>query len=217
MATGASNCDLAILLVDSRKGLLAQTYRHATIVSLLGIRHIVLAVNKIDLVDYDERVFDKIVADFEIFAAKLDFVTVQPIPLSARFGDNISENSAKTPWYAGPALIDYLETVEVDEDLSGLPFRMPVQAVTRPNLDFRGFCGTIVSGTIKPGDPVTVAVSGRVSHVARIVTADGDLPSASAGAAVTLTLADEIDIGRGDILVRRGRRSSINSPPISSG
>ena len=201
MATGASNCDLAILLVDSRKGLLAQTHRHATIVSLLGIRHVLLAVNKIDLVDYDPAVFDKIVADFKVFAAKLGFATVQSIPLSARFGDNISDKSDRTPWYHGPALIDYLETVEVDEDLSGVPFRMPVQAVLRPNLDFRGFCGTIVSGTVRPGDPVTVAVSGRASHVVRIVTADGDLPSAGAGDAVTLTLADEIDIGRGDILV----------------
>ncbi len=129
MATGASNCDLAILLVDSRKGLLAQTHRHATIVSLLGIRHVVLAVNKIDLVDYDQAVFDKIVADFEAFSAKLNFVTIQPIPLSARFGENITKKSEKTQWYDGPALLDYLETVEVDEDLSGLPFRMPVQAV----------------------------------------------------------------------------------------
>jgi bifunctional enzyme CysN/CysC len=201
MATGASNCDLAILLVDSRKGLLAQTHRHATIVSLLGIRHVVLAVNKIDLVDYDQAVFSKIVADFEAFAAKLNFATIQPIPLSARFGENITKKSEKTPWYDGPALLDYLETIEVDEDLSGLPFRMPVQAVIRPNLDFRGFCGTIVSGAVNVGDPVTVAVSGRASHVARIVTADGDLESAGAGDAVTLTLTDEIDVSRGDIFV----------------
>jgi bifunctional enzyme CysN/CysC len=209
MATGASNCDLAILLVDARKGLLPQTHRHATIVSLLGIRHVVLAVNKFDLVDYDQRVFDKIVADFKVFAEKLNFLTLQPIPLSARHGDNISDKSGKTPWYAGPALIDYLETVEVDEDLSGLPFRMPIQAVNRPHLDFRGFCGTIVSGTIRQGDPVTVAVSGRTSHVARIVTADGDLESAGAGDAVTLTLADEIDVSRGDILVAPQARPEV--------
>jgi bifunctional enzyme CysN/CysC len=201
MATGASNCDLAILLVDARKGLLPQTLRHATIVSLLGIRHVVLAVNKFDLVEYDKKVLDNIVDDFKAFAEKLNFLTLQPIPMSARFGDNISAKSVKTSWYSGPPLIDYLETVEVDEDLSGLPFRMPVQAVNRPHLDFRGFCGTIVSGSIKLGDPVTVAVSGRASRVARIVTADGDLESASAGDAVTLTLTDEIDVSRGDILV----------------
>ncbi|MDR3408343.1 MAG: sulfate adenylyltransferase subunit CysN [Methylovirgula sp.] len=201
MATGASNCDLAILLVDARKGLLAQTHRHATIVSLLGIRHVVLAVNKFDLVDYDQVVFDRIVAEFKAFAAKLDFASLQPIPISARLGDNISDKSGRTPWYRGPALIDYLETIAVEEDLSGLPFRMPVQAVNRPHLDFRGFCGTIASGTIRPGDPVTVAVSGRASHVARIVTADGDLLSAGAGDAVTLTLTDEIDVSRGDIFV----------------
>ncbi len=126
MATGASNCDLAILLVDARKGLLAQTHRHAAIVSLLGIRHVVLAVNKFDLVDYDQTVFDKIVAEFEVFAAKLGFVTLQPIPISARFGENISGKSDRTPWYLGPPLIDYLETIEVEEDLSGRPFRMPV-------------------------------------------------------------------------------------------
>ncbi|QAY95387.1 adenylyl-sulfate kinase [Methylovirgula ligni] len=209
MATGASNCDLAILLVDARKGLLAQTHRHAAIVSLLGIRHVVLAVNKFDLVDYDQAVFDKIVAEFGVFAAKLGFVTLQPIPISARFGENISDKSDRTPWYLGPPLIDYLETIEVEEDLSGRPFRMPVQAVNRPHLDFRGFCGTIASGTIRPGDPVTVAVSGRASHVARIVTADGDLPSAGAGDAVTLTLADEIDVGRGDILVTPQARPEV--------
>jgi bifunctional enzyme CysN/CysC len=201
MATGASNCDLAILLVDARKGLLAQTHRHATIVSLLGIRHVVLAVNKFDLVDYDPAIFARIVAAFESFAAKLDFATLQAIPISARFGDNISAKSDKTPWYRGPTLIDYLERIVVEEDVSNRPFRMPVQAVNRPNLDFRGFCGTIASGTIRPGDPVTVAVSGRTSQVARIVTADGDVASAGAGDAVTLTLADEIDVSRGDIFV----------------
>ncbi|MDR3462255.1 MAG: sulfate adenylyltransferase subunit CysN [Beijerinckiaceae bacterium] len=199
MATGASNADLAILLVDARKGLLTQTYRHATIVSLIGIKHIVLAVNKIDLVDYSQEVFEAIVAEFDAFAAKLDFKIVTAIPLSARNGDNLSTASAKTPWYAGPTLLSHLETVDVDDDRADKPFRMPVQWVNRPHLDFRGFAGTIASGRIKPGDEIVVAGSGRTSTVARIVTFDGDRESAEAGDAVTLTLADEVDVARGDV------------------
>jgi bifunctional enzyme CysN/CysC len=200
MATGASNADLAILLVDARKGLLTQTYRHATIISLLGIRHVVLAINKIDLVDYDRATFDAIVAQFSEFAAPIGFKSLTAIPISARFGDNVSQHSAKTPWYAGPTLVAYLEAIDVEDDRDRLPFRMPVQWVNRPNLDFRGFCGTIASGTLQAGDEVIVGASGKTSRVARIVTADGDLATARAGDAVTLTLTDEIDVGRGDVL-----------------
>ncbi len=209
MATGASNCDLAVLLVDCRKGLLAQTHRHAAIVSLLGIRHVVLAVNKIDLLDYDRAAFDKIVDDFNTFAAPLGFSTLAPIPISARFGDNISQKSDRTPWYSGTTLLAYLERISVEEDRSTLPFRMPVQWVNRPHLDFRGFCGTIASGRIRPGDEVSVAISGKSTAVARIITADGDVEVASAGDAVTLTLADELDIGRGDILVTPQARPEV--------
>ncbi len=200
MATGASNCDLAVLLVDCRKGLLAQTHRHAAIVSLLGIRHVLLAVNKIDLVGYDPAAFARIASAFADFAAPLGFATCLAIPISARFGDNISKKSEKTPWYSGPNLLAYLENISVEEDRSQLPFRMPVQWVNRPHLDFRGFCGTIASGKIKPGDELVVAISGKSTRIERIVTADGDLELASAGDSVTLTLADALDVGRGDIL-----------------
>jgi bifunctional enzyme CysN/CysC len=200
MATGASNSDLAVILIDARKGVLVQTRRHAYIASLLGIRHIVLAVNKIDLTDYSQSVFDRIVADFTAFAKDLNFVSQIAVPLSARHGDNVITKSARTPWYSGPALLDHLETVDVDTALADKPFRMPVQWVNRPNLDFRGFAGTVVGGRIKPGDAIAVAKSGRTSQVARIVTLDGDKPEAIAGDVVTITLADEVDISRGDIL-----------------
>lgn len=200
MATGASGADLAILLVDARKGLLTQTCRHAAIVSLTGIRHVVLAVNKIDLTGFDRAGFEKIAAGFRSFAAALNFKTVMPIPVSARRGDNISEKSANTPWYDGPSLVDYLETIDVAEDSGGRPFRFAVQWVNRPHLDFRGFAGTVASGTLRPGDEILVAGSGRRSKIARIVTAVGDLERATAGDAVTLTLTDELDIARGDIL-----------------
>ncbi|MGA2639236.1 sulfate adenylyltransferase subunit CysN [Methylocella sp.] len=200
MATAASSADLAILLVDARKGLLTQTCRHAAIVSLIGIKHVVLAVNKIDLTGFDQAGFDKIVADFTAFAAPLGFKSITPIPISARHGDNVSEKSANTPWHRGPALLAFLEQVDVEEDQSGKPFRFPVQWVNRPHLDFRGFAGTIASGTVRPGDEIVVAASGKSSRVARVVTADGDVERASAGEAVTLTLADELDIARGDVL-----------------
>ncbi len=200
MATGASNSDLAVILIDARKGVLTQTRRHAYIASLLGIRHIVLAVNKIDLVDYSKDVFDGIVADFTAFAAKLGFASQVAIPLSARYGVNVMAKSPQTPWYQGPALLAHLESVDVDAALKKAPFRMPVQWVNRPNLDFRGFSGTIAGGRIKPGDAIAVAKSGRSSKVARIVTMDGDLNEAVAGDAVTLTLTDEVDISRGDVL-----------------
>ncbi len=200
MATGASNADLAVILIDARKGVLTQTRRHSTICSLLGVRHVVLAVNKIDLVDFDQGVFDRIVADYRAFAADLNFLQITPIPMSARHGDNVTLRSSKTPWYSGLTLIEHLETVDVESDTAQKPFRFPVQWVNRPNLDFRGFSGTIASGTVRPGDPVTVAASGRQTKVARIVTYDGDLTEAKAGDAVTLTLADEVDIARGDLL-----------------
>ncbi|MFZ2468482.1 MAG: sulfate adenylyltransferase subunit CysN, partial [Parvibaculum sedimenti] len=201
MATGASTADLAILLVDARKGILTQTRRHAFIASLLGIRHVVVAVNKIDLVDYSQDIFENIRDDFAEFARNFGFKQIVAIPLSARFGDNVIARSERTPWYKGPTLLDHLETVEVEDEQLAKPFRMAVQWVNRPNLDFRGFSGTIASGTVRPGDRIVVAASGRTSTVARIVTADGDLDVAGAGDAVTLTLADEIDISRGDLLV----------------
>ena len=209
MATGASNADLAIILVDARKGLLTQTFRHSIIVSLIGIKHVVLAVNKIDLADYSQAVFDTIVAAFRAFAAKLDFKSITAIPLSARHGDNVSEKSARMPWYDGPHLLAHLEVADVEQDRSGNPFRMPVQWVNRPHLDFRGFTGTIASGRIGKGDEITVAASGKTSRVARIVTADGDLDEASAGQAVTLTLADEVDVARGDILCTPRQRPQV--------
>ena len=201
MATGASNADLAVILIDARKGVLTQSKRHSYICSLLGVRHVVLAVNKIDLVDYDQAVFDQIVADYAAFAKTLGFASVVPVPISARHGDNVTVRSEKTAWYKGPTLLEHLETIDVESDATHKPFRFPVQWVNRPNLDFRGFSGTVASGVIKPGDKVTVAASGRETTVARIVTYDGDLAEARAGDAVTLTLADEVDIARGDLLV----------------
>ena len=200
MATGASTAELAILLVVARKGLVAQTRRHSFICSLLGIRHIVLAVNKIDLVGFDRAVFEKIAADYAAFAAALSFASVQAIPLSARYGDNVSAPSPRLAWYDGPTLLGYLETVETGA-AQRAPFRFPVQWVNRPNAEFRGFAGTVASGAIAPGDPVLVMGSGRTSRVREIVTYDGALARAEAGDAVTLTLADEIDIARGDLLV----------------
>ncbi|MCI0599861.1 MAG: sulfate adenylyltransferase subunit CysN, partial [Beijerinckiaceae bacterium] len=210
MATGASCAELAILLVDSRKGILTQTCRHAAIVSLTGIKHVVLAVNKIDLAGYDEARYEKITADFMAFAATLNFKSITPIPISARYGDNISQLSANTPWYRGPALLDYLETMDAAEDRAGEPFRFLVQWVNRPHLDFRGFSGAVVSGTLRQGDDIAVAASGRVSRIARIVTADGDLETAAAGDSVTLTLADELDIARGDILCDPTNRPEVS-------
>ena len=209
MATGASNSELAIILVDARKGVLVQTRRHAYIASLLGIRHVVLAVNKVDLVGYSKNTFDAIVREFELFAERLGFLSIVPIPISARFGDNVIAKSASTPWYGGPALLAHLETVDVDTALTAKPFRLPVQWVNRPNLDFRGFSGTIASGRIAQGEAIAVAKSGRTSTVRRIVTMDGDLAEASAGAAVTLVLADEVDISRGDVLCAPGARPDV--------
>jgi bifunctional enzyme CysN/CysC len=210
MATGASNSELAVILIDARKGVLTQTRRHAYICSLLGIRHIVLAVNKIDLVDYSQSVFDQIVADFTAFAGKLGFASQVAIPLSARYGVNVMEKSDRTSWYVGPALLDHLETVDVDTALADRPFRLAVQWVNRPNLDFRGFSGTVAGGRIRPGDAIGVAKSGKTSTVARIVTMDGDRAEAVAGDAVTLTLTDEVDISRGDILGATDARPEVS-------
>ncbi|HSD16766.1 MAG TPA: sulfate adenylyltransferase subunit CysN [Thermomonas sp.] len=200
MATGASTADLAVVLVDARKGLLTQTRRHSYIVSLLGIRRVLLAVNKMDLVDHDQGVFERIVGEYRELASQLGIEQVDAIPLSALRGDNMIGRSPAMAWYAGPALLDYLETVEVERAAGEPAFRMPVQWVCRPNQDFRGFAGTVVAGTVAPGDEVVVLPAGRRSRVARIVTADGDLAHASEGRAVTLTLADEVDASRGDVI-----------------
>ena len=200
MATGASTADLAVILIDARRGVLTQTRRHSFIASLLGIRHIAVAVNKMDLVDYSKDVFQKIEAEYRAFAEKLGFETIVCIPISALEGDNIIEKSGKTRWHKGPALLPYLETVETAADKSAQPFRLPVQWVNRPNLDFRGFSGTIASGTVAPGDEIVVIPSGKRSRIERIVVKDGDLEEAGPDEAVTLTLEDEIDISRGDVI-----------------
>jgi bifunctional enzyme CysN/CysC len=212
MATGASTADLAVVLVDARKGLLTQTRRHSYIASLFGIRHVLLAINKMDLVDYDQATFDAIVVGYRDLAGQLGIKHVQPIPLSALTGDNVLRRSGAMPWYAGPALLEYLEAVDVshaDTD-TDIGFRMPVQWVSRPDQDFRGFAGTIVAGTVKPGDGVIALPSGRRSQIARIVTADGDLDTAASGQAITLTLAGELDISRGDVIA-----SATNPPQVA--
>jgi bifunctional enzyme CysN/CysC len=200
MATGASTADVAVILIDARKGLLTQTRRHSFIVAMLGIKHVALAVNKMDLVGYDPAVFDRIAADYREFAAGLGLAEVAAIPISALRGDNVVLPAASMPWYDGPPLIGYLETVEVAAPAGRGPFRLPVQLVTRPDLDFRGYAGIIAGGSVRPGDDVRVLPSGATATVERIVTADGDLPAAEAGQSVTLTLDREIDISRGDLI-----------------
>jgi bifunctional enzyme CysN/CysC len=209
MATGASNAELAVILVDARKGLLTQTFRHSYIVSLLGVPHVVLAVNKIDLVDFSEKVFGDITDGFLAFAKPLGFRSIAAIPISARYGDNVSSRSARTPWYDGPHLLDLLERIEVEDDRRRSPFRMAVQWVNRPHLDFRGFAGSIASGAVKRGDEIVVASSGRVSKVTRIIAGSGDVEDAGAGDAVTLTLADEVDVARGDVFASPDRRPEV--------
>jgi bifunctional enzyme CysN/CysC len=204
MATGASTADLAVVLVDARKGLLTQTHRHSYIVSLLGIRHVVLAVNKMDLVDFDAAVFERIAVDYRALAQRLGIAEVTCIPLSALEGDNLSSRSARTPWYAGPALLEHLERVQVDAQEQGNSLRLPVQWVNRPHQNFRGYAGTIAAGEVKPGDEIIVLPSARRSRVTQVLAADGEVASASAGQAVTLTLADEIDISRGDVIAAGG-------------
>ena len=201
MATGASTADLAILLIDARKGILTQTRRHSYIASSLGIRKLVLAINKMDLVDYSQDVFERIEQDFVDFAEELaSGIEIQAVPLSALMGDNITSLSERTPWYQGPHLMEYLETVPVGDQREALPFRMPVQWVNRPNLDFRGFSGQIASGRIKPGDKVKTLPSAKETTITRIVTQTGDLDEAVAGQSVTLTFADEVDTSRGDVI-----------------
>jgi bifunctional enzyme CysN/CysC len=200
MVTGASTADAAVILIDARKGVLTQTRRHSYLVSLLGIRHVALAINKMDLVGYDQAVFDAIVAEYRAFAEQIGIREFTPIPMSALKGDNITEPSAAMPWFTGAPLMRWLEDLPVDDDLRGQPFRMPVQWVNRPNLDFRGFSGQIASGVVRPGDKVKALPSGRESTVERIVTFRSDLPEAVAGQSVTLTLKDEIDVSRGDVL-----------------
>ena len=201
MVTGASTADVAVILIDARKGVLTQTRRHSYLVSLIGIRKVVLAINKMDLMDYSEKVFRQIEDDYRAFAQKIGLADITAMPLSALKGDNMLEPSSRMGWYHGPTLMGYLETVELDEtrQQAGV-LRMPVQWVNRPNLDFRGFAGTVAGGTVRPGDRVRAQPSGRESRVARIVTADGDLPLAVAGQSITLTLEDEIDISRGDLI-----------------
>jgi len=200
MATGASTADLAIILTDARKGVLIQTLRHSYIARMMGIRHVVLAVNKMDLVGRDHAVFDAIAEKYRETAASLGFETLTAIPMSAKEGDNVTGRSEKMSWYDGPTLIEHLEDIDVSRDLRRQPFRFPVQWVNRPNLDFRGFAGTVAAGVIRPGDAVAVAHSGQTARVTRLVTADEDLAEASAGDAVTLVLDREIDIARGDLI-----------------
>ncbi len=200
MVTGASTADLAVILVDARQGVLTQTRRHTYLVSLLGIRHVVLAVNKLDLVDYSREVFDAISTEYRAFAAELGFGDVVSIPISALRGDNVTELSPHTHWYSGPTLLDHLENVEVDDDVAAKPFRMIVQWVNRPDSDFRGFSGLVVGGTVRPGDRIRVMPSGSETMVARIVTHDGDLDAAVAGESITVTLCDEVDISRADVI-----------------
>ena len=201
MITGASTADVAVILIDARKGVLTQTRRHSFLVSLIGIRKVVLAINKMDLVDFSHGVFNRIDEQYREFAAQIGLTDITSIPLSGLKGDNMTTPSERTPWYHGPTLMGFLETCEVDESrLQAGAFRLPVQWVNRPNLDFRGFCGLIASGSIRPGERIRVQPSGRESTVERIVAYGGDLPVAVAGQSVTLTLADEIDISRGDVI-----------------
>jgi bifunctional enzyme CysN/CysC len=201
MVTGASTADLAVILIDARKGVLTQTRRHSYLVSLMGIRHIVLAVNMMDLVGWSLEIFESIARVYGEFAAHIGILDYRAIPIWGVNGYNIAARSDAAPWYDGPSLMDILETVEIDEERrANGPFRMPVQWVNRPNLDFRGFSGMVAGGRVKPGDRVRIAPSGRTSTIARIVTKDGDLGEAVAGQSVTLTLADEVDCSRGDVI-----------------
>ncbi len=201
MATGASTADLALLLVDARNGVVAQTRRHSLICSLLGIRHVVMAVNKLDLVGFDRAVFDRVAQSYREFAADLGFASLQAIPISARFGDNVGAKSQRMDWYKGPALLDYLETVDVEDPGAAAGFRFPVQWVSRPDLYFRGVAGTVVAGTVAKGDKIVAMGSGIESAIKEIVTFDGPVERAITGDAITLTFAEDIDVGRGDLLV----------------
>ncbi|MFL5103898.1 MAG: sulfate adenylyltransferase subunit CysN, partial [Xanthobacteraceae bacterium] len=207
MITGASTADVAVILIDARNGVQTQTRRHSYLAALIGIRHVVVAVNKMDLVSFSTEVFDRIVAEYDAFADKIGIASFVAIPVSARYGDNVATPSARTPWYRGPTLIEHLETVAVEDDRQALPFRLCVQWVNRADADFRGFAGTVASGAVHPGDRVRVLPGAAESRIARIVTRDGDLDEAAAGQSVTLTLADEVDVSRGDVIADAG------SPP----
>jgi bifunctional enzyme CysN/CysC len=207
MATGASTASLAVILIDARKGVLVQTRRHSRIVAMMGIRHVVLAVNKMDLVGFDEPTFDAIVADYQSFASSLGFASLQAIPLSGLEGDNVLQPSNRMAWYSGPTLLDYLNTVDTGSSQAEGPFRMPVQWVNRPHLDFRGFCGTVSAGTLRPGDAVRVLPSGVQTHIKTVLQGFDEVTEAHAGTTVTLTLADEVDVSRGDVL------AATNAPP----
>ncbi len=211
MATGASTADLAIILIDARRGVLPQTKRHTYIAKMLGVRHIVVAVNKMDLVDYSRSRFHEIVASYLAIAENLGFETITPIPMSALNGDNVITASEAMGWHEGPTLLQHLEKIEISDKRADAPFRLPVQWVNRPNLDFRGFSGTIISGSVKPGDEVVVAKSGKVSKVKALVTADGDLPVAQAGDAITLVIEDEIDASRGDVFATPDARPELSN------
>jgi bifunctional enzyme CysN/CysC len=201
MVTAASTVDLAVILIDARKGVLAQTRRHSYIVSLLGIRKVILAINKMDAVDFSQEIFDSILDDYQTFAKLIDLSDIVAIPISALKGDNVTEASPNTPWYHGPSLMGHLESLELEQELEGRPFRMPVQWVNRPDQHFRGFAGMIMSGTVRKGDRVKTLPSGKESRVTRIVTQDGDRDQGILGQSVTLTMEHEIDISRGDVLV----------------
>jgi bifunctional enzyme CysN/CysC len=207
MVTGASTAQAAVILIDARAGVLTQTRRHSYLVSLVGIRHVALAINKMDLVDYRQDVFDAIAATYRDFAAQIGLHDVTPIPISALRGDGVTTVSTNLPWYRGPSLLEWLESVEIEDERQAESFRLPVQLVNRPAPDFRGFAGTVVSGTVRPGDRVRVLPAGKESRIARIVTQDGDLAEAVAEQSVTVTLADEIDIARGDML------AGVDDPP----
>ena len=216
MATGASTADVAVVLVDARKGVLSQSRRHATITALLGVRHVIVAINKMDLVAYEKKVFDAIARDFAVFFRSIDVadgaeIALHFVPVSALAGDNVVRGSDAMPWYEGPSLLGLLEAVPASESMQAAPFRLAVQRVVRPDLDFRGFAGQIASGVVRPGDPVTVLPSGRSSRVRRIVTFDGDLAEAAAPLSVTLVLDDEIDISRGDLLVSSEESAEVTS------
>jgi len=209
MATGASNSELAVLLVDARKGLLPQTRRHAIIASLLGIRYAVLAVNKIDLVKFDRAAFDTIADAFRAFVADLGFKDIVCIPMSARYGDNVSSRSTRMPWYTGQYLVEYLETVDVEDNRAAKPFRMPVQWVNHPNSNFRGFAGTIAGGSVRPGDEIAILPSGQTTRIKDVIGPQGPIDAAHAGDAVAVTLADEIDVARGDMLAASRERPQL--------
>ena len=202
MVTGASTASLAIILIDANKGVLTQTRRHSYLVSLIGIRHVVLAINKMDMVGFSQDIFETILQDYREFAEQIGLTSIVAIPISALDGDNITDHSAKSPWYTGPTLMSHLETVQIDDLSQAAPFRLPVQWVNRPNQSFRGFSGVIASGTVHPGDRLRVLPSGKESKVARIVTFDGDLQEAVAEQSVTIVLEDEIDISRGNVLAK---------------